>query len=91
MQDGDGLCAGALDVSTGHQLLQQPPLAIPLLSKWASNTLSTSVLPCSCDKQMFNLFRDMSFVFFPLPLMTTPVAHLQAWPAAAWLGRMQAL
>lgn len=56
----------------GRQLLEQPLWAILLLSKWATNTLFTRVLPYSCDKQMFNLFHEMSLLFFALPPMKTP-------------------
>lgn len=76
-----GSVLGRWQCPGGGQLQDQPPLAILLLSKWASNTLPTS----SCEKKI-----KMFFLFFPLPVKT-PAAELQEWPAATSSGRTQGL
>jgi len=68
--------------------------SLPWPSCSSPNGLQTPCPPVCCPAavtQLFNLFCEMSLVFFSLSPMTAPGAELQAWPVPARLERTQGL
>lgn len=79
------LCWGFV-LPASHQLEEKPPMKVLLLSKRAWNTLPSSVLPCSWEKQRLKRFIEKSLFFSP-----TLNEDCSSWAPRINLGRTSGL